>query len=432
MKKVLISSFAVSPVNGSESGLGWNYCSRVGRYHQATVLYGSEKRTFERDFSVEKYIAEHGEVENVRFVWVEPSPFARKLLKWHDQTGIEFFYYWAYNSWQKTAFKKAKELDAEEHFDLFHQFNMIGFREPGYLWKMKRPFIWGPVGGTVNISLKYYSWLGFKGSLRSLLRNSANYLQLRLSGRVNKAGKNATLIVAASSSEKRNLQKHFPSRPIEVVNETGSGTVRGEKQVNTNGRLRLLWSGTHTPGKAFPLLLEAMQQLKGKTEVELIVLGQGKETSRWKKMADQLGVSEQINWVGQVPRTTALDIMNNTDVTVFTSLKEGTPHVVLESLSLGIPVICLDLCGMGDVVTSNTGIKVAVENRTQMVTDFAAAIKKLDSDRSLLAQLSRGALVRARECNWENKIARMMELYGRAMQAPAVTLINTAQPVQTH
>jgi hypothetical protein len=26
--------------------------------------------------------------------------------------------------------------------------NMIGYREPGYLWKLNVPFVWGPMGGT--------------------------------------------------------------------------------------------------------------------------------------------------------------------------------------------------------------------------------------------------------------------------------------------
>ena len=333
------------------------------------------------------------------------------MLKLHDKTGMEFLYYWAYNLWQKTAFKAAKELDAKEKFDLFHQFNMIGFREPGYLWKMNKPFIWGPVGGTVNVDLKFYKLLGLRGSLKNMLRNTANFFQLRFSGKVNSAGNKSSLIIAASSSEKNNLAKHFPGKRIVVINETGTNFAFESKTINTDKPLSILWSGTHTPGKALPLLLEALKELKDKIDFKLIILGRGKETGRWQQLAEKNGVANKIKWVGYVDRSVALEMMKETDITVFTSLKEGTSYVVLESLSLGMPVICLDICGMADVVTQACGIKIPVHNMTQMVRGFADAVQEINNDRKLLANLSTGALARATQYNWNNKALEIADAY---------------------
>src|SRR4029434_7077240 len=36
--RVLVGAYAVSPVQGSEPGVGWNVCSRLARYHDVTVL----------------------------------------------------------------------------------------------------------------------------------------------------------------------------------------------------------------------------------------------------------------------------------------------------------------------------------------------------------------------------------------------------------
>ena len=53
-----------------------------------------------------------------------------------------------YNIWQKRAYQQALKILSTNKIDIIHQLNMIGFREPGYLWKIKDiPFVWGPVGG---------------------------------------------------------------------------------------------------------------------------------------------------------------------------------------------------------------------------------------------------------------------------------------------
>ena len=42
---------------------------------------------------------------------------------------------------------------------MLHQLNMIGFREPGYLWKLSKetdiPFVWGPVDAKDKFPVAY-------------------------------------------------------------------------------------------------------------------------------------------------------------------------------------------------------------------------------------------------------------------------------------
>ena len=59
-------------------------------------------------------------------------------------------FYKYYKKWQWKTYLIAKEICAEVNIDVLHQLNMIGFREPGYLWKLSKengvPFVWGPIG----------------------------------------------------------------------------------------------------------------------------------------------------------------------------------------------------------------------------------------------------------------------------------------------
>lgn len=64
-------------------------------------------------------------------------------------------FYMYYEQWERRAYEKAQEiiselkaesLELKEHreIDVIHKLNMICYREPGYLWKIKnKPFVWG-------------------------------------------------------------------------------------------------------------------------------------------------------------------------------------------------------------------------------------------------------------------------------------------------
>ena len=97
--------------------------------------------------------------------------------------------YLSYNLWQRRALRAARQLHAQVRFDLVHHVNILGFREPGYLWKLDAPFIWGPVGGTQNYPWRNLSQAGLIGGVREVLRNLVNGLQLRFSRRVHRAAR---------------------------------------------------------------------------------------------------------------------------------------------------------------------------------------------------------------------------------------------------
>ena len=125
-------------------------------------------------------------------------------------------------------------------------------------------------------------------------------------------------------------------------------------------------------------------------------MGQGTATAGWKKLAEKLGLAGDVRWMGALMHERALEEMAKGDVLAFTSLQEGTPHVVLEALSLGLPVVCHDCCGMHVVVTEQCGIKVAMKDPQASIEGFAAAIRKLVGTEGLIESMSRGALVRRR------------------------------------
>lgn len=143
--RILISAYYCSPYRGGEAAVGWQVASRLAMAgHEVHVICGdlSEDEPTRKD--LERYTSEQGLPEGLTIHHVAADATSRRLHDWHCKPGMWFLYYGAYRHWQKLALKKAVELHADRPFDLVHQLTIIGYREPGYLWKMGIPFVWGP------------------------------------------------------------------------------------------------------------------------------------------------------------------------------------------------------------------------------------------------------------------------------------------------
>ncbi len=108
-------------------------------------------------------------------------------------------------------------------------------------------------------------------------------------------------------------------------------------------------------------------------------------------------------------------IMQESDLFFFTSVAEGTPHVVLEAIGNNLPVVCFDTCGQGDSVNEKVGIKISLSTPNQSIIDFAEKINYLYQNRSILQQLSEECNKRQKELSWGNKTLQMIELYNKAL-----------------
>jgi glycosyltransferase involved in cell wall biosynthesis len=293
---------------------------------------------------------------------------------------------------------------------------MTGFREPGYLWKLPVPFVWGPIGGAANLPSSFLPMMGWKEQLYYRPRNLLNVIQQRTAIRCRRAARSARHLWVIGDADQRLVERVWGCR-AERLGETGAlpdPTARARRRDATRP-LRIVWSGSHIGRKALPVLLHALARLtkQERTHVELGVLGEGPETRRWRALAVNLGLSGHVRWAGLLPRAEALEEIARADVMAFTGIQEGTPHTVLEALSCGLPVICHDACGMGTAVNAACGVKVPLRDPETSIHGFHAAIAHLIAAPHELTRLSEGALRRAQELSWDARARSIGDTYHR-------------------
>ena len=107
----------------------------------------------------------------------------------------------------------------------------------------------------------------------------------------------------------------------------------------------------------------------------------------------------------------ALKLMARAHVLACPSIKEASSIVVIEALSLGLPVICHDACGMGIVVTDKCGFKIPLRNPETSISGFATAIRTILARPDLVEQKSAAAIERVGELTWHSKASAFSAAY---------------------
>ncbi len=119
------------------------------------------------------------------------------------------------------------------------------------------------------------------------------------------------------------------------------GLPEGAPLVGTVGRLTLQ--------KGYAVLLEAAALvLAVMPAVRFLVVGGGELEGELKRLARQLGVEHAVRFTG--PRQDVESLLVALDLFVSSSLWEGLPTVILESMAARVPVVATDVAGTRELV----------------------------------------------------------------------------------
>jgi glycosyltransferase involved in cell wall biosynthesis len=123
--------------------------------------------------------------------------------------------------------------------------------------------------------------------------------------------------------------------------KTELGLDQPGKLVGTVGRL--------TEQKGFAYLVEAIPiVLREEPHTQFLIIGEGELEADLKGQCRRLGITDKVTFTG--PRKDIEQILPCLDLFVSSSLWEGLPTVVLESMAAGVPVVGTDIPGTLELV----------------------------------------------------------------------------------
>lgn len=165
---------------------------------------------------------------------------------------------------------------------------------------------------------------------------------------------------------------------VNTARFAGDGSVVRRQLLGQDGQRLILYVGRLAPEKDLDNLLEAMRTVQTRRPaVRLAIVGNGPESPRLSKRAEQLGLHGSVTFVGPVGYDDLPRYYAACDVFALPSRYEGIPTVLVEAALAGRPVVTTRTPNVTDVVADGvTGLIVPVGQPESL----AAAMLELVED----------------------------------------------------
>ena len=198
--------------------------------------------------------------------------------------------------------------------------------------------------------------------------------------------KTAFITVSKSSSETfRNGNSSYDNKLIVIPN--GIPDIKLSTIINTQRK------DLGIPSEAFVLLNIGrlhrqknqkflLRLLTSLPDVYLIIIGEGELHNELKFEAINLGVSNRVKFLGEVPHSQIINLIQMCDVFTFPSFYEGLSIALLEVMQAGLPVITNDIPSTQEIV-GNAGFVIPLN-----IDKWSTTISELHNNRDLRNKFS--------------------------------------------
>lgn len=133
-------------------------------------------------------------------------------------------------------------------------------------------------------------------------------------------------------------QRSTPEQERELRRELGLGT--DDLLLGTVGRC--------VEAKNFPVLLEAIRILKATHSFQFLLVGDGPDAERLRRLSRDLDIDDRVHFLGF--RSDVPVCLGLLDGYVISSIREGLPVSLLEAMDCALPVVATNVGGIPEVV----------------------------------------------------------------------------------
>jgi len=391
--RVLLSAYACEPNRGSEPEVGWQRALHM-------LAYADEVWVLTRSNNQSVIEAEPVSNSNgLHFIYYDLPGWALKLKR------NAWFMRAYFVLWQWGAYREAARWHRDRPFDCVYHVTFASMQFGSFMGRLEIPFVIGPIGGGERAPFRLRWGLPIRSQATELLRDLGILLQ-RCSPISRSAFSAADRIYVTTTASLRLVPRkwRFKTAVRQAIATSDCSAQPIERQRPELPRFvyagnLIYWKGAHLAIRA---LAEVRAVIPGAT---LTLVGNGSSDKWLRSLAEQCGVSDAVEFAGRIPHAQLINIIGSYTALVFPSFHDSGGLVVLEALSRGIPVVCLDLGGPGIIVNASCGVVVPTagadeQSTVTRIADAMTLLGKMTDDKS--AKLSQRAIARANELSWEN------------------------------
>ena len=420
--KVLITAYAINPYKGSEDGIAWNIIEQMSQHNQVIAITRENNQS-----AIESYInTQPKNVESqLQFEYFD-LPSWMRFWKKGGRGALLYHYLWhlavVFFIWRK-----------QFAFDLAHHLNFNNDWTPSFLWLLGKPFVWGPIGhhpkiplayirpyGTQAVVLEQVKWWvkkcfwTFDPFLKITKWKAQKIIALNSSVREVLNIKGDKLVVIPAAGTERPVNSPQPSLRKRENQLRNNISVRKKFTILSIGRLVAL--------KGFDITIDAFAKFYNtlpeadKKNTQLVLIGKGPQKKFLDKSIEKYNLPlHTILYFDWMDRAALSQYYRAAQVFFFPS-HEGAGMVVPEALSYGVPVLCFDNVGPGELMNKRCGISISYSTREASIQAFSDALTRLYLNTNYRNTLAANAFQRFEDrFTWEGKGLAIQEVYEAAM-----------------
>ncbi len=144
------------------------------------------------------------------------------------------------------------------------------------------------------------------------------------------------------------------------------------------GRYRLIVPRRLFEKNGVEYLVRALPLIRQALDAEALLVGDGPERGKLEALAAELGIAEQVRFLGARPNTELPGLLAASDVAVIPSLLEATSVAALEAMSCERPVAASAVGGLPEIVDETVGTLFAPADPPDLARRVVALLRRPD------------------------------------------------------
>lgn len=241
-----------------------------------------------------------------------------------------------------------------------------------------------------------------------------NFLNIPIIGKMMLWAYDKAYKVICVSSFSANIIKEFkPTLPNLTVIPNGVDFRRFRLRQLSQAPRKAIYIGYLVPHKGVHVLLKALAKVQESgISLDLSIVGDGSYRQALELLSRQLNISSRVSFLGEKSAAEVAELISKHDFMIHPSFIESFGIVMVEALAAGLPVLGTFNGGAEDIVSSEVGTLVKVNDVDDLVSGITSILsrwKEFDPEAIRSYALSRFSM--------ENVAKRTIEVYKECLDA---------------
>ncbi|MEK7609214.1 MAG: glycosyltransferase family 4 protein, partial [Patescibacteria group bacterium] len=222
--------------------------------------------------------------------------------------------------------------------------------------------------------------------------------------------KKADHIQAISSYLADFARRHGATCHIEIVpNGVNLDAYKTNRTYRSNKTYTVITTSRLVYKNGIDTLIRACAQLLT-TNYQLLIIGDGPDRLKLEKLANDLGVSNKVKFIGHIDPALIPEYLAKADIFVRPSRSEGLGNSFLEAMAAGLPVIGTAVGGIPDFLVDNVN---GLFSKVDDPKDLAEKITRIANNPELSRRLSENGQKLVKEkYSWNPISYKMNKIFG--------------------